>query len=259
RTRDGRLPAEAVAELLTPRTRWVAVTAASNALGTVTDPAAIAAAAAGSGARMFVDAVQAVPHFPVDAAAWSADAVVVSAYKWYGPHLGALWVSEAAAEEAVLPEQPPSAGTALPGRLETGTLGCEQILGTGIAAEMLLRRDRAADAAREERTAAASVSALRRIPSVRLGAPPGPGARRAPVVAFRIDGVPAAKAAAALAEEGIAVTHGTFYAAAAMRAAAPDGPEALRAGVSLYTTERDAARLAGAVGGLAGRPADRKG
>ncbi|MFC7745178.1 hypothetical protein ACFQXA_36250 [Nocardiopsis composta] len=79
------------------------------------------------------------------------------------------------------------------------------------------------------------------------------------MVAFRIDGVPADKAAAALAEEGIAVTHGTFYAAAAMRAAAPDGPEALRAGVSLYTTERDAARLAGAVGGLAGRPADRKG
>src|SRR5690606_26002101 len=160
RTRDGRLPAEAAAELPTPRTRRVAVPAAR------------------SGARLFVPAVQAVPLCRVDAAAWSADAGVVSAYKWYGPRLGALWVSEAAAEEAVLPEQPPSAGTALPGRLETGTLGFEQILGTGIAAEMLLRRDRAADAAREERTAAAIVSALRRIPGVRLVAPPEPGERR---------------------------------------------------------------------------------
>src|SRR3954454_11797616 len=72
------LPASAVEAVLTDRTRWIAVTAASNAVGTVPDLPGIVAAAHGAGARVFVDAVHAVPHRKLDVAALDCDALVSS-------------------------------------------------------------------------------------------------------------------------------------------------------------------------------------
>ncbi len=84
------LPTESVTSLLTPRTRLVAVTAASNVVGTRPDVRAIADAAHAVGALVFVDGVHATPHGPVDVVALGADFWTTSAYKWSGPHLAAL-------------------------------------------------------------------------------------------------------------------------------------------------------------------------
>jgi selenocysteine lyase/cysteine desulfurase len=87
-TATGRIDPEAVTALIGPRTKWVAVTAASNALGTMPDLGPVVAAAHAVGARVFVDGVHLVPHRPVDIGALGCDVFVTSPYKWYGPHSG---------------------------------------------------------------------------------------------------------------------------------------------------------------------------
>ncbi|MEU9603344.1 aminotransferase class V-fold PLP-dependent enzyme [Streptomyces sp. NPDC048057] len=248
----GILPAEDVAERITERTRWVAITAASNALGTVPDLRAVVGAAHAVGARVFVDAVQAVAHRALDAREVGVDALVTAAYKWYGPHAGALWVSDEVADDLTLPEQVESAGTALPDRLELGTSNFEAMLGTGVAAELLLRRDRGAVVAEEGRLAGLLMEGLQEAGAQVLGPGPSSPAVRVPVVAFRVPGQPARTAAARLAAAGIWLWHGTFYAHAAMRAVTPDGtaPDALRAGIAAYTTEEDVRTLVRAVRAL---------
>src|SRR4051812_38879030 len=93
------LPASAVEAVLTDRTRWVAVTAASNAVGTVPDLPGIAAAAHAAGARVYVDAVHAAPHRPLADVTRGCDALVCSAYKWFGPHESILWARPDLLEE----------------------------------------------------------------------------------------------------------------------------------------------------------------
>jgi selenocysteine lyase/cysteine desulfurase len=85
------LPASAVDAVIGERTRWVAVTHASNAVGTIPDLPGIVAAARRVGARVYVDAVHAAPHRRIDVAALGCDALACSAYKWFGPHIGVLW------------------------------------------------------------------------------------------------------------------------------------------------------------------------
>lgn len=84
------LPTEVVAELLGPLTRLVAVTGASNVVGTRPDIRAIADAAHAAGALLFVDGVHATPHTAVDVVALGADFWATSAYKWSGPHVAAV-------------------------------------------------------------------------------------------------------------------------------------------------------------------------
>jgi cysteine desulfurase family protein (TIGR01976 family) len=246
----GVLPVEAVTTLLGPRTRWVAVTAASNALGTVPDVPAICAAAHRAGARVYVDGVQSVPHRPTDVGALGCDAFVTSAYKWYGPHAGVLWMDDELAELAVLAEQTPSAGPSVPGRVSLGTASFEAVLGTGVAAQVLLSTDRAELVERERALITRLVTALGEVPGVRvLG--PGAGADRVPVVSFQVSGRPAGQVAQRLAGDGIAVWPGTFYATRTIRAVAPDEPSAVRAGIACYTTQREVDALVAAVAAAA--------
>src|SRR3954465_6947422 len=93
------LPASAVEAVLSERTRWVAVTAASNAVGTVPDLPGIVAAAHAAGARVYVDAVHATPHRAIDVEALGCEALACSAYKWFGPHVSVLWGRAALLEE----------------------------------------------------------------------------------------------------------------------------------------------------------------
>lgn len=246
----GLLPTEAVLDQISARTKWVAVTAASNALGTVPDLAAIIEGAHRAGARVFVDAVQAVAHQRIDVAALGCDAFVTAAYKWYGPHCGVLWLSDEVADGVHLPEQVPSANTLPPGHLSLGTTNFEAVLGTGVAAELLTRWDRDEVAGAERQLMAQLLAGLGAIPGVRvLG--PGPSARRSPVVTFQIRGLSAEQAATLLGRRGISVWHGTFYAGSAMRAVSPEDPEAVRAGIAAYTTEADIQILLDAVASLA--------
>ena len=120
--------------MLSERTRWVAVTHASNAVGTIPDLAGIVAAAHDAGARVYVDAVHAAPHRRIDVAALGCDALACSAYKWFGPHIGVQWARpELLAElrpDKLLPS--PDSG---PDRWENGTLPFEALAGVAAAAD----------------------------------------------------------------------------------------------------------------------------
>ena len=94
--RRGELDLAAFHRLLSPKTRLVAIGAASNLSGTIHPVAELAELAAARGALTFVDAVHYAPHLPIDVHRWGADFVACSAYKFFGPHLGLLWGRRAA-------------------------------------------------------------------------------------------------------------------------------------------------------------------
>ncbi|HEY7331855.1 MAG TPA: aminotransferase class V-fold PLP-dependent enzyme, partial [Candidatus Limnocylindria bacterium] len=110
------------------RTRIVAVGLASNAVGTLNDVRRVADAARAHGAIIFVDAVHAAPHVPVDVATLGADIIACSPYKFFGPHLGMLWGRAELLERLVAYRVRP-AGEALPGKWETGTQSHEALAG----------------------------------------------------------------------------------------------------------------------------------
>ncbi|WP_225821752.1 aminotransferase class V-fold PLP-dependent enzyme [Streptomyces naphthomycinicus] len=248
-TEGGALPVESVREQLGDRTRWVAVTAASNALGTVPDLPGICAAAHAVGARVYADGVQIVAHRPVEVSAWGCDAFVTSPYKWYGAHCGALWLSDSVAAEVRVPGQTPSAGDRPGERLALGTTNFEAVLGAGVAAEVLMGWDRKQLADTELDLTEGLVTGLTADPRVTLLGPAA-GAERSGVVTFQVAGRSAESVAEDLARAGVSVWHGTFYASSAMRAVSPAEPDAVRAGISAYTTAEDVARLVDAVHSL---------
>jgi cysteine desulfurase family protein (TIGR01976 family) len=237
------LPVAAIESVLSDRTRWVAVTAASNAVGTVPDVAAIVAAAHAAGARTYVDAVHATPHRRLDVAALDTDALVCSSYKWFGPHAGILCARPELLEE-LTPDKLNPAPDEVPDRWETGTQSFEAIAGIRAAAEYMLELDWNAVEAHEKALLGAMLSGLATINGVRLhGAP----ADRAPTLMFSVDGVPADEVARRLAAEQIAVWHGNYYAWELHRFLGLGEDGAIRAGAVHYTEPADVERLLAAV------------
>jgi cysteine desulfurase family protein (TIGR01976 family) len=237
------LPASAVEAVLSDRTRWVAVTAASNATGTVPDVAGIVAAAHAAGARVSIDAVAAVPHRALDLRALGADTLACSAYKWYGPHIGILCAAPELLEELVPDKLEPSPDEA-PDRFELGTLPFESLAGVTAAAGYMLDVGYEAIRAHEERLFAIALQGLREIGGVTLyGAPPD----RVPTLMFNVEGMTSTEVATALAARQVAVWDGNYYAWELERflGLAPDG--AVRAGFVHYNDESDAERLVEAV------------
>jgi selenocysteine lyase/cysteine desulfurase len=116
----GELPAQQYDQLLSGRTCLVAVTAASNVLGTKPDVPAITAKAHAAGALTYVDGVHATPHGPVDVSALGADFFATSAYKWSGPHVGAV-VARPGLLAGLAPDKLASSPDTVPERYETGT------------------------------------------------------------------------------------------------------------------------------------------
>jgi selenocysteine lyase/cysteine desulfurase len=170
--------------------------------------------------------------------------VVTSAYKWYGPHLSVLWLSESLEPDRLRPaEQVPSAGTSDGAQLTLGTQNHEGLVGLATAARVLRTWPAGDIEAAEQRLYRGLLEELRNRPGVRVLADPAPGARRVPVVSFQVADLPAERVAHALAELDVSVWHGSFYASAALRAVAPDRPEAVRAGIAAYTTSEDVAAL----------------
>jgi cysteine desulfurase family protein (TIGR01976 family) len=240
------LPVAAVQAVLSERTRWVAVTAASNAMGAVPDLPEIVAAAHGAGARVYVDAVHAAPHFRLDATALDADALVCSAYKWFGPHVGVLWARPALLTE-LHPDKLRPSPDSVPERWELGTLPFEALAGVAAAADYVSSLDWAALRAHEDGLLARALDGLGRLDGVTLhGAAPD----RAPTLMFTVAGHDPLAIARALAAQKIAVWHGNYYAWELERhlGLAPDG--AVRAGFLHYNTAEEADRLVAAVAGL---------
>jgi cysteine desulfurase family protein (TIGR01976 family) len=240
------LPASAVEAVLTDRTRWVAVTAASNAVGTIPDVPGIVAAAHAAGARVYVDAVHAAPHRRLDVEALGCDALACSAYKWFGPHIGILCARPELLTELQPDKLRPSPDES-PDRWELGTLPFESLAGVRAAADYVLSADWDAVHAHEQALLAAALDGLRAINGVIVY---GDAAERAPTLMFNIAGRTAAEVAAALAEREIAVWHGNYYAWELEQhlGLAPHG--AVRAGFVHYNDEADAERLLAAIADL---------
>jgi cysteine desulfurase family protein (TIGR01976 family) len=246
----GVLDPGAVTSLIDERTRWVAVTGASNLLGTIPDLGPIVAAAHDAGARVFVDAVHLAPHRRIDVAGLGCDALVTSPYKWYGPHAGVLVARPELLDELPVAKVRPAADHG-PRRWETGTPSFEAIAAVGAAAEFLLEQSTDLLAASEAAVFAPLIDGLTAIDGVRVWGPTT-GSSRTPTVAFTVAGKHPEEVAAALAGDQIATWAGHSYALEAVdQLGLRDTGGIVRAGVVAYIDDSDVARLLAAVEKLA--------
>jgi len=244
------------------RTKLVAMGAASNALGTVTDVQRAARRAHAAGALMFVDAVHYAPHVLPDVRALECDFLACSAYKFYGPHLGVLYGKKELLESVDFPKLLP-APDAAPDRAETGTQNHEGIVGAAAAVNFLAglatgptRRERLQSAFESLHSQGNALLArlwkgLAAIEGVTLYGPL-PEAPRTPTVAFTVKNVASTQVARQLSERGLFLSHGDFYAMTVIeRLDLP--PEGLvRAGCACYTTAEEIDRLIEGVRAIVG-------
>jgi cysteine desulfurase family protein (TIGR01976 family) len=257
----GQLDWVALEGMLSPRTRLLAIGAASNALGTVSDVARAAALIHRAGGLCFVDAVHYAPHHLVDVRRLDCDFLACSAYKFYGPHVGVLYGRAGLVGELDLPKLAPAPETA-PERLETGTLNHEGIAGAAAAVEFLAslsagrsrreRLERAFEAlhSRGRQLLERMWRGLERVRGVRLYGPQ-PNQPRTPTVAFTLAGRSSDQVAESLAGEGVFVSNGDFYATTVVARLGLAQEGLVRAGCACYTTEEEVDRLVEGVARLA--------
>jgi len=246
----GELPVEQFAELIGERTRIVAVTGASNAIGTIPAVRAIADLAHEAGAQVYVDGVHATAHLPVDVGALGADFYVTSAYKWAGPHIAAV-IAEPAVWEPIAPAKLIPSLDTVPDRFEFGTLSFELLAGVTAAVEHLASLDPAATGDRRSRVLAGLTAAAayektlldRLVDGLGKVSVLPSGARRCPTVSFRIDGESPADTARRLGDQGVCVSNGDYYAYEYFQ-----GGGAVRASISHYNTAAEVDRLLALVG-----------
>jgi cysteine desulfurase family protein (TIGR01976 family) len=261
----GELPVAQYADLIGPRTRVVAVTAASNAIGTRPDVAAISELAHAAGTLCYVDGVHATPHVPVDVTALGADFFTTSAYKWSGPHLAAA-VAPPELLETVWPDKLAPSSNAVPWRFERGTLPFADLAGTTAAVEHLAAlapgASGAAPASRRERVIASMTAVeayeaalfarllggLARLDRVALY---GKAARRAPTAFFSVAGLAPRAVAEHLAARGVNVWDGDNYAYELCTALGLEPDGAVRAGLVHYNNAADVDRFLEGVTDLA--------
>jgi len=256
------LPVGQFGELLSERTRLVAVTAASNIVGTRPDVPAIAAAAHAVGALCYVDGVHVTPHVPVDVRALGADFYATSAYKWSGPHIGTV-VADPALLETLHPDKLAPAPSGVPGRFERGTAAFADLAGVAAAVDHLAARDPSAPGSRRERMLA-SMAAVERyegqlfthlldgLAAMRHVTLYGQAARRTPTAFFTVAGYSPREVAARLADRKINVWNGDNYAwELAGVFGLRDSGGGVRAGLVHYNDAAEVDRLLAAVADLA--------
>jgi cysteine desulfurase family protein (TIGR01976 family) len=261
------------------RTRLVAVGYASNAVGTINPVERIVARAHEAGALCYVDAVQYAPHGPIDVQALGCDFLVVSAYKFFGPHVGALYGRYelldrlAAYKVRPAPDEPP-------GKWETGTQVHEGIAGTLGALEYLewvgrtfgeefgeryggelqgrrlhLKQAMHAIRAYEMGLSRAAIQALAEVPGLRIwGITEGRSIdRRVPTVSFTLEGHTPREVAEALGQRGIYVWDGNYYALAVTERLGLEASGGMvRVGPAHYNTVEEIGRLSRALHEIAG-------
>ena len=248
----GDLDPTEVTALLTDRTRLVAVTGASNLLGTRPDLPVITAAAHAAGALVYVDGVHLTPHAPVDVVGLGADFFACSPYKFFGPHLGAV-VADPELLARTHPDKLLPSTDAVPERFELGTLPYELLAGVTATVDFIAdlvvgdgtRRARVvasmtAVERHEDRLFARLVAGLRAIDRVTVHTDPR---RHTPTTLFSVDGRPAREVYEQLATLGVNAPAGSFYALEASRWIGLGDTGAVRAGLAPYTDEDDVDRL----------------
>ena len=259
----GQLPVAQFSELLSARTRLVAVSAASNVIGTRPDVAAITGLAAAAGALSYVDGVHATPHGPVDVRKLGADFYATSAYKWSGPHVGAV-IAAPALLETLRPDKLTPSPDSVPERFERGTLPFADLAGVTAAVDHLAGLDPAAAGTRRDRLLA-SMAAVRAYEETLLRellggldgmehvTTYGKAARRTATAYFTVAGKTPRQVAEHLAQRQVNVWNGHNYAWELTRVLGiRDSGSAVRAGLVHYNDRSDVARLLVAVAELGG-------
>ena len=252
-TATGQIDRDDLERAIGSKTKLVAIGAASNALGTINDLKSVIAKAHDAGALVFVDAVHYAPHALIDVKDLDCDFMGMSAYKFYGPHIGVLFAKREHYEKIDFPRLVPAPDYA-PENAETGTQNQEGMVGAAAAVEYLASLGGGVNLRENLRnvfheTHARNIAlftrlwnALRSMPRVKLYGPP-PDSARTPTLAFTIDGCTSTDAARRLAEKGLFLSHGDFYAYTIVQrlGLAPEG--LIRAGCGIYTTESEIDRL----------------
>ena len=259
-TETGQLNYEDFEQFVGPRTRVVAIGAASNALGTINNLELIIEMAHNVGALVFVDAVHYAPHALIDVKKLNCDFLGMSAYKFYGPHVGILWARGALLREINFPKLVP-APDYIPENAETGTQNQEGMVGAAAAIDFLASLGNEATRRESLRTAFATMHSrnmqlftrlwhgLSSMPRVTLYGPP-PDAFRTPTLAFTIEGRTSTEAARLLAERGLFISHGDFYAWTVVNRFGLEPEGFIRAGCACYTTDEEIDRLLDGVDAL---------
>ena len=269
KTETGELDWDDFESKVNARTKLLAVGAASNALGTLNDLGRARRLAESAGAYLFVDAVHFAPHRLADVKALGCDFLVCSAYKFYGPHVGAMFCRRELYESLPFPRLLPAPDYA-PEVAETGTQNHEGIVGAAAAVEFLAslshgsptaplegsaRRERLKRAFEALHARGAELTkrlweGLSDIEGVRLYGPK-PDAPRTPTVAFTVEGVTSTDVARRLAARGLFLSHGDFYAATVIERLELQPEGLVRAGAACYTTREEVERLVEGVSEIA--------
>jgi len=226
---DFRLHVEDLIPLLSDRTRLVACTVVSHALGSRVDVAGVARAAHRVGAEVFLDSVHYTPHAPIDVQAWDCDYLVCSGYKAFAPHMGFLWGKRAALErlptfrEEFIPDAPPH-------KIEAGTFIYENVAGMAAAVDYFETLGAQIDAgastgrarvlaalsgieAYEQDLSRAMLAALKEAGAIVYGvSDPAQTHLRVPTFTFNIPGVDPADVAKRMAEAEVGIRDGHMYA-----------------------------------------------
>jgi cysteine desulfurase family protein (TIGR01976 family) len=249
----GELRVDDVTKLLSGRTRLVAVTGASNLIGTRPDVAEISEAAHRAGAMVFVDGVHLTPHAPTDVVELGDDVYVCAPYKFFGPHCGVL-AADPGLLEGLDPDKLLPSTHVTPERFELGTLPYELLAGTTAAIDFIAGLDPLASGSRRDRIVASLMAVesyeqglfqrlareLADMPRLKVHA----GAtHRTPTLLFSVTGHPSSEVQGYLAGLGVNAPSGSFYALEASRRMGLGDTGAVRVGVAPYTNTSDVARL----------------
>jgi cysteine desulfurase/selenocysteine lyase len=251
-TGDGRLDLSAIDDLITERTKLVALVHQSNVLGTINPVRLIADRAHAAGALVLADAAQSVPHMPVNVQDLGADFVGFTGHKMCGPTgIGVLW-----ARRQLLDEMPPFLGggemiesvwmdrttfAAPPHKFEAGTMPIAQAVGLGAAVDYLSEVGRDAIHSHEQDLLAGALTALTGIKGVRILGPTEP-VDRGTAISFEVEGVHPHDVSQVLDELGIAVRAGHHCAWPLHRALGVQA--STRASFYLYNTHEEVTALA---------------
>lgn len=270
---DATLDIDSLRSQITARTRLVAVTAASNAVGTITPIREIASIVHAAGAELFVDAVHYAPHRAIDVVQWDCDYLVCSAYKFFGPHIGILY-GRADRMASLTPYKLRTSPRTIPGCWMTGTQNHACIVGVKAAIDYIAslaslsdqsgnshsgnNRNRILDAFAkiaeyENALIWRLIDGLKTISGVRvLGiTDQSRSDQRAPTVALRVDGVPSIDGAQFLGDRGIFVWHGNYYALPLTERLGMEPEGMIRIGCMHYNTESEVDRTLEAIRELA--------
>jgi cysteine desulfurase family protein (TIGR01976 family) len=267
---DGLLHPEDLDQLLSARTRIVACTLASNAIGSIVDVAEVSRKAHDAGAEVFIDAVHYAPHGPIDVQAFGCDYLVCSGYKIFSPHMGFLW-GRLAALNALPTFREDFIPDTAPAKLEIGTYIYENVAGMDAAVRYLEELGRFLDPATTSRRGAlvtateairdyeaqlslAMLDVLASIGASVYGIGKDEISRRTPTLCFNLAGRSPAEVTERLAEQNIGVRDGHMYSPRLMkRLGLKQESGAVRASLVHYNTLEEIRAFGNALAELAGQ------